>query len=139
MPRKSRAALEVASPVPLGALPEPPAELTDFQAGLWHSIVKTKPADWFNADSFPLLISYCKMQSQAAVLDAEIDSTEPNWLRTDEGLKRYKDLTQLRVLVTGKIESLARAMRLTQQSRYDQRVAANQSDKTNGKKAPWER
>ena len=138
MPRKSRASLEVAPPVGIGAYPEPPADLTDFQAGVWVSICKTKPSDWFNADTTPLLVAYVKHYSQSKVLDAEIDAFHPEWLKTPDGLKRYTELTKLRVLVTGKIESLARGMRLSQQARYDQRVAANQNDKHSKKKAPWE-
>lgn len=39
-------------------------------------------------------------------------------LLLDDGLKRYKDLRRLQAGLSGEVNTLARAMRLTQQSKY---------------------
>ena len=138
MPRKSAAELSIATPAEIGKLPEPPAELTEYQAAIWHSVVATKPVDWFQADSFPLLVSFCKHVSAAAVIDQAIDSFQPKWLDTPEGVVRLEKLSNIRSKHTGRIESLATKMRLTQQSRYDTIKAAGQNRKAAKGKQPWE-
>jgi hypothetical protein len=107
MPRKSAAELSIANPSEIGRVPEPPAELTEFQAAVWQSVVATKPADWFQADSFPLLVSFCKHVSAAAVIDQAMDEFVPKWLDTPEGVIRMEKLTNIRSKHTGRIESLA--------------------------------
>lgn len=130
--------MSVAAPVhEIPRLPPPP-QLSEFEAHVWTSIVNTKPADWFQADSLPLLLSYCKHIAQAETIDKQIAAFDPEWLKTDEGLKRYKLLTDMRERESRAQTALARSMRLTQQARIlpdkGGRVVAN-SKKTS---RPWE-
>jgi len=139
MPRKSAASLSVAPPVNIGALPAPPGDLTEFQAALWHQIVATKPGDWWDASNLPLLRALVKHESAAMVIDQQMDEFEPEWLKTDDGIARYKTLSAIRVLHTERVASLATKMRLTQQSRYGTRQAHTAANRTNGKQSrPWE-
>lgn len=115
--RTSTAALAV---VPIGtvAAPEPPAELNDAQAEVWRTVVSSRPNDWFTPDTHKLLVSYCKHATTAAILDAQIDDFDPEWLKDDEGVERYKKLTDMREKQTRALTALARSMRLTHQATY---------------------
>ena len=116
----------------------PPAELSEFEAHVWASVVNTKPADWFQADTLPLLLSYCKHVSHAATLDREIAEFDPQWLRDEDGLKRYKTLTDMRERESRAQTALARSMRLTQQAQYNAPTAATQNGKVKGGNKPWQ-
>ena len=115
----------------------PPAELSEIEAGIWLSVTNTKPADWFQADTTLLMIGYCKHGSTAMLLDRQIDGFDPGWLATDEGIDRFRKLTDMREKQTRAINALSRSMRLTQQSKYDLKVASTTAKKATSKK-PWE-
>jgi len=115
----------------------PPAEISEFEASVWHSIVNTKPADWFQNDTKQLLLAYCKHVSTAAVIDTQIDAFKPEWMADPDGLDRYRKLTDMREKQTRAITSLSRSMRLTQQSKYDTQKASVADRKASGSK-PWE-
>jgi hypothetical protein len=137
MPRKSASSLTLAPPVALRPLPEPPEDLTEGQAALWHQIVATKPADWWDASNLPMLRALVVHSSAAQVLDEFIAKFEPAWLTTDEGLERYERLGRARSVHTGKIESLMTKMRLTQQSRYGHKQAHTAAERASKSAAPW--
>ncbi len=140
MPRKSAAELATAAAVDIGALPEPPADFDEQEAALWHSIVATKPADWWDAANLPMLRALVKHETAARLIDEEMGRFEPKWLRSDEGVGRYKALTSMRVQHTQRVESLMTKMRLTQQSRYDVQKAARKDGKVKkdaGGSRPW--
>lgn len=84
------------------ARPEPPADLNEAQAKVWRAAVDTKPPDFFDAAQFPILADYCR----AVVLQNELS----------EKLcaSQINDFDKLAKLKT----SLARSLRLTNQSRY---------------------
>lgn len=135
--RKSLSPISVVAGVSeIPRLPPPP-ELSEFEAHVWTATVNTKPADWFQADTLPLLLSYCKHVSQSYTIDAEIAQFDPAWLRDESGLKRYQVLTHMRERESRAMTALARSMRLTQQARWD-----HQKSNTLAKKAvtkrPWE-
>ena len=139
MPRVSKSELSLVPPAEVGKLPPPPASLTELQVSIWDAVVRTKPADWFGADSLPLLVAYCKHVSAAAVVDQAIDGFRPEWLGEPDGVLRLEKLTNIRCKHTGKIESLATKMRLTQQARYDAQKAAVHARKSGkAEKRPWE-
>lgn len=121
-------------PIPRAA---PPADLSDYEAALWASVVATKPADWFQADTLPLLRSYCKHAATATLLDQELEKFDPKWLADDEGLKRFKSLTDMRDRESRALIALGRSMRLTQHAQYHTTAAATASRKA-AKSKPWE-
>lgn len=124
---------------PVANLPRlpPPPELSEFEAHVWTAVVNTKPADWFQADTLPLLLSYCKHVSQSYAIDAEVAAFEPGWLRTDDGLRRYKVLTDMRDRESRALVNLARSMRLSQQAQIRPETAATKASKAVSKR-PWE-
>lgn len=131
MPRESASSLQVAPPPALRNLPEPPAGLTELQSSLWHQIVATKTADWWDNSNLPMLRALVVHESAAQVIDQQINSFPADQLYTDEGLARYEKLSKVRGVHTGYITSLMTKMRLSQQSRY----GARQSD-TAARKSP---
>jgi hypothetical protein len=135
--RKSIASLSVVADI--AGRPQPPAELTEFEAALWQKVTATKPSDWFTADCHQLLIAYCRHASQAAVIDQQIAAFEPVWLAEREGLERYGKLIDIRAKCSGMLNSLSRAMRLTQQSRYGAVKAETHSNRAKTARKPWEK
>ncbi len=139
MARKSAAELSV---VPIGTalhrLSSPPS-LTSEEAEVWDAVVSTKPADWFQADSAPVLEEYCKAVVMARFLSYQIEAAkvssgdEGSDLATFEKLLRLRDMESKRVLAAGT------KLRLTQQARYTPQASAT-ADRKAGKTAlPWQR
>jgi hypothetical protein len=118
--------------------PEPPATLNEGEAATWVSTTATRPPDYFRADSFPLLESYCKHVQCARLLDDEIGRFKREWLGDPDGMKRYKTLTDMRERESRAITALARTMRLTHQAQYTPQNAGTVARKTKVGKRPWE-
>lgn len=85
---------------------------------MWQTVVNTKPADWFTADTLPLLRSYVRHCYQAAKIDAEMDKVIGRNF-TDKVALKFEKLQKMRERETAKIMALARSMRLTHQSQVD--------------------
>lgn len=134
---KSAAALTV-HPGGLQRRPDPPECLTEQQKATWIAVALTKPPDWFAADSFPLLVAYCKAIEAYGVVSAQIDAFDPEWLTTVEGLKRYDTLTIVREREARTLAMLATRMRLSQQSRMTERKAATADKAAGSGRKPWE-
>ena len=132
--RKAAAALAVAAPVEQIPRAAPPGQLSDFEASIWQQVVATKPADWFQADTHPLLVSYCKHVGQMAHVDRLVADCPP--VKDDEDLKRLDMLYKMRDRESRAISGLARSMRLTQQSRYTPQRSATVDSKV-AKAKPW--
>ena len=137
MARKSVAALRVV-PLVRSERPGPPATLTVEQAQTWRSVVDTKPADWFQPDSFPLLEAYCKAIDAHRVISAQLDAFDPEWLKEEDGLKRFEMLTRIQARHSGVLAALATKMRLTQHSRYNAQRANTENNAARGVR-PWQR
>ena len=136
--RRSSAKLAVVSEIK-DHRPQPPKELNKDEAELWRSITQTKPPEWWDAGSIPLLLDYCKLHTSCATVQAEIDSFAPEWLRDDDGLERYNKLISIRDKMHGRQAQLAMKMRLTQQSRYADRTAHREATKAASTARVWER
>jgi hypothetical protein len=134
--RPSAASLAVVTALP-GQRPEPPPELTDEQAEVWRAVVATKPADWFTADTHPLLTNYCRHTVTAAMVSAMIEAL-PAGDVTDEGVKKFNTLLQMRERESRAVAALARTMRVAQQSRYNALSANTAAEKVGGSRKPWE-
>lgn len=136
MPKRSAASLAIVTPE-LGR-PKPPAELTAAEAALWDAVVSTKAAEWFTRDTFPLLIAYCRAKVGADIVAGQIEKFQPEWLDTEDGLKRYDLLLRMQDRQGKLLATLATKMRLAQQSRYGAQ-GANSHVKRQGKEnTPWE-
>ena len=96
----------------------PPPGLTDGERGVWLGIVNSKPADWFWMEHVPMLIDYSRQVCRGHVIDAQIKAFEPEWMTTDDGLKRYEKLIGMAAKLSGVQNTLLRSMRLTHQAVY---------------------
>ena len=133
--RKSAAEIGLVVTLP-GQRPEPPTDLTAPQAAIWRAVVSTKPADWFGADTQPLLRSYCRHTASAETLAKHIAKLED---ADDLDIGLYADLLKARDRETRAMAALARSMRLTQQSRYTPQAAGTKAGSVGAAaRKPWE-
>lgn len=139
MSRKSVADLSVArDPVELDRRLPPPQELTPTQAVIWNAVVATKPADWFQADCAALLVAYCRHITTARNLDQYIDQLESEGISEPSEMRLYKQLLEMREKQTRAISTVGTKLRLTPQSRYDEKKAHVAHKKTGGNRL-WDR
>jgi len=136
--RKSSAAISLTPQVESLPRHAPPEELSELETEIWLMVINALPADWFGRDQLPLLLAYCKHSARAQMLDTEIDASDIAWLKDDEGLKRYDKLLSMRDRESKQIIALARAMRITHQSRTHKDTAGRQANKGGGGPKPWE-
>ena len=136
MPKKSAASLSV---VPIGTavhrLSAPPSMLKE-EVAVWDGVVQTKPADWFQADSAPILAEYCRAVVMADRLAYMIEAA---LMGDNEDGPSLKDLLKMRDAESRRVVTCGTKLRLTQQSRYTPMASAT-ADKSAGKaKSPWAR
>ena len=115
--RKSAAKLSIV-PAKVDERPTAPESLLPEEREFWTAIVNARPVDFFDDASIPLLKEYCRLTSQVELMTEAIEDFEPEWLLTEDGVKRYKMLAGIRDQGQGRMIALARSMRLTQQARY---------------------
>jgi hypothetical protein len=144
--RKSAQSLTVAQvqSIPRAA---PPSDLSAYEAECWTTVVNTKPADWFTADTLPLLRSYVRHCYQAKKIDDEMDKIIERPF-VDEGAKYkgedlyigdlFEKLQKMRERESAKIMALARSMRLTQQAQIHPETAGTSRNKGSKGSAVWE-
>lgn len=105
---------------------------------MWVEVVESKPAEWFGADSLPLLKEYVRAVVMCDTLDAKvkraIEGGEGAEAATVGVVKLFLDM---RDKEAKRATSLATKLRLTQQSRYTPQAAAT-ADKRAGGKRPWQ-
>lgn len=148
--RKSAAGLAVVTTMP-GQRVAVPKTLAPAEAEVWRAVVATKPADWFTADSHPLLVAYCRHAAMADHLSDHIGEAMKthtasvlvgNVSAASLALASLDDLLKMRDRETKALNTFARAMRLTQQSRLKAETAATAHGRANGTtgttKKPWE-
>ncbi len=120
MPRKSaearageawRAKL-VPAPVP----PPPPPDLSPAARALWRRIVKSKPADRFDAADLPLLRQLVVLSVQSVAVENALAAADVN---DDAAPRLERRLRGLAATCAG----LAAKLRLTPHSRIDRRAA----------------
>ena len=134
--RKSEAALATVTSLPIRLL-APPDDLSVEEAQVWAHVAATKPGDWWDAGSVPLLAQYCRATVQAELIADLVRQTASSMLSDPSQLGTYKELRKIQGALSGEINSLARAMRLTQQSRYNAKNSDTASRKATGRK-PWQ-
>ena len=135
--RKSAASLAIVTNIP-GQRPEPPSELTENEADVWRSVVATKTADWFQEDSQPLLINYCRHKVRQKFLSDQINEYTSEWLQDEEGLRRYERLMSMSIKESGMISAIATKLRLTPQSRWQPSSASVKNNQA-AIKRPWDK
>ena len=136
--RKSVAKLAVIESLPQ-TRPAPPEELNDREAELWSRVTASKSVDFFDDCVVDLLAGYCRLKTQVDLVSEEISVYDPAWLETDKGVARYKNLASIRDQGQGRMLALARAMRLTNQSRFQPVTASSRSGKSMSNEHLWKR
>jgi hypothetical protein len=140
--RVSEAEAELAAVViegKFGQRPEPPPSLTERQAEIWRETAASEPADFFNTAALrALLEDYCRHREAAEKLSKTIDAFQPEWLKLNDGAKRYHGLLRMRDLETRAATAAARNLRLTNQARYTPQAAATASRNAPRGPRPWE-
>lgn len=135
--RKSLAALAVVSAEVGAPRALPPAGLTPAQRVIWMETVTSKPAEWFGPEHIPILEAYCRHVVTGRMLSEQIETFDPAWMEDDDGLRRFDRLLAMHTRETGRVNELARAMRLTQQSIYRADKAATLEKRGRAAK-PWQ-
>lgn len=134
--RQSAASLATVTALPVRFL-APPADLTAEEANVWAQVVATKPGEWWDAGSIPLLAQYCRATVQAELVGGLVAKVGQAMLTDPDELGRYKELRKIQSALSGEITTLARSMRLTQQARYNAKNADTADRKATGRK-PWQ-
>jgi hypothetical protein len=120
--------------------PPAPDNLTEEQRAEWEAITRRLPGDFFPRECHPLLVAYVQHVSTLRLLSAEVDKFKVEWLSEGVGLTSYDKLLAMRERESRALSSLATRLRLSPQSRYHQRTAANAAAKPGfvRGRAPWE-
>jgi hypothetical protein len=132
--RKSAAAKEIEAVAPEEQdirLNEPPAELMPEERVVWLSAVQSMPPGWFKAEHRGTLIGLCRHTCYADRLATMIRvAAEP---------KNLCKLLAAHERETRAANALMRSMRLTHQSRYDEKHAfVGSKNNVTGDRLPWE-
>lgn len=132
--RQSAASLMIASPADAIQIVErlkPPHDLNDEEVEVWHAVVSTVPADWFDRGTAPILAQYCRHSVQARRLGEMIERATSD---PELEIKDYDRLLKMQQRESAAIASLATKMRITQQATTNHR--GNKTSQANRK--PWE-
>lgn len=122
-----------------GNRPESPGDLTDKQAEIWRLVVASEPQEYFNTEALRGMLSdYCRHRESANMVSGVIETFKGEWLKSDEGAKRYKALLQMRDIETRASAGLATKLRLTNQSRYTPQAAATAAKHAGKGFMPWD-
>lgn len=136
--RKSAASLEVIATL-ADAAPDAPYDLSDDAASVWRAVLDSLPAGFVAGEQFDTLAAYCRHVVAARFLSREIDRYQPEWLKIDGGVARLNKLLTMRERETRGMLATARALRLTNQSRYrPERAATAASGRAGNAQKPWE-
>jgi phage terminase small subunit len=113
----------------LAVVPPPPDTLSDDQAQVWRDTCESQNAEWLDTGPGPLLEDYCAAVVKVRKLRNLIRLEEAN--PDNKGLASL-DLEERKEKASQAMQRLARALRLTPQSR----IRADKSGNDQGK--PWE-
>lgn len=130
--RASAASLEIqARPVETVARQQAPHELNDEETEVWFAVVNSRPADWFSADTVPLLAQYCREVVQARRVAELIEKATSD---PELSIKDYDRLLKMQARQSATIRSLATTMRISQQATTNHRG----NKKITQARKPWE-
>ena len=120
-----------------GDRPKAPDELQPDEAAEWAKIVDRMPPDWFTVETHPVLIQLCRQICNARRIADELNRVKTGPLHEVAHFDRFREWQKMLTQTSASIAILATKLRLTPQSRYDQKVAAMGVHKTEGRPKPW--
>lgn len=131
--RKSAASLEIARPDSIELVERPvcPHDLNDEEAEVWSAVVNRLPADWFPAETQPLLVQYCRSVIQARRVAELIEQATSD---PELSVSAYDRLLKMQARCSASIAMLATKMRISQQATTNHR--GNKKQVSPAK--PWE-
>jgi hypothetical protein len=132
MPKKSAADLTIIPATPRDNRLPTPTDLSETERALWASIVNAKPADWFDADSAPVLKEYVRAASACDLLAGVVARA-----LASGDVKAMRQALNVRDQESRRCAILATKLRLTIQSRYSPKSAATATRKA-GAPRPWQ-
>ena len=116
-----------------------PVHLSDAVHAVWAQLVNDQPADAFAQTHVPMIEQYCRHIVQSRVLSDKIDTFQPEWLDTDDGLKRYDRLLGAHEREGRAASSLATRLRITRQAVEHRQVVGTKQRANQAKTSkPWE-
>lgn len=132
MSRKSTASLSV---VAIGSRErlEPPDDLTTEQSALWNAVTDSKPVDWFDKDSAPLLKEYVRAAVMSDWLAVQVDTAKGS-----DDVAVLDKYLRLRDMESKRVSAIGTKLRLTPQSRYNPASAHVASKHTHSGGKPWQ-
>lgn len=116
----------------------PSAHLSDAEQLVWCRVVGDQPASAFTEVNRDMLEVYCQHVVMAQVLDDEIKAFDREWLRDDDGLKRYDTLLKMREREVRSASSLATRLRITRQAMADPKTVGRANSSMGRSRKPWE-
>jgi hypothetical protein len=115
--------------------PEPDLSLTPEESDVWQRTVDAMPADWFPAETHPLLTQWCRHTVAARRVAQLIDAAMS---RDDLDVGEMKELLGLQGRESAALKALAASMRISQQASYSARGAGGEKSRRAPVKRPWE-
>jgi hypothetical protein len=104
MPRKSPEAISAALyRARNGVPPAPPRDLSPAAAKLWRQITASRPSDWFDGGSLPLLHRLCRTVISVERLHDAYDATDPT---SSKAADLVKQIAALNASVAGMSQKL---------------------------------
>jgi hypothetical protein len=128
--------------------PSPPAQLDARERAIWTKITARLPAEWFTAESQPMLKELCRhlrsaddLAADLALARAAIDKIrkmpEPSSEALTEATQEYRAVLRAHGYQTERIGNLSTKLRLTPQARYAPSTAKRQAGKVLEGPEPW--
>jgi hypothetical protein len=136
--KKSAAALAISAPTGLKERLPAPVHLSDAEISVWLQLVNDQPAEAFTPTHVPLLEAYCRHVVRGRVIAAEIDAFDAEWIRDDDGLRRYEKLLTMADREARAASSLATRLRITRHSQVHKDVAGRAQASVVRSHKPWE-
>jgi hypothetical protein len=138
--RKSAASLAISSASRIETIERPtcPHDLNDEESEIWFTVVNRLPADWFPAETHPLLVQYCRavVQSRrlAELVEKATSDIDPDTKEPTLTIAAYDRLLKMQARQAATIAMLATKMRISQQATTNHRGNKKQISP----KKPWE-
>jgi hypothetical protein len=118
---------------------DPPEDLTPAQATLWRETIASEHERVFSTvSSRAMLKDYCRHRSDADRVSAVMNQFKDEWLKSEEGLKRWREYSNQREKEVRAALAIARSLRLTNLSRYGNREAAADARRAAKGPMPWD-
>jgi hypothetical protein len=128
--------------------PSPPAQLDARERAIWTKITARLPAEWFTAETQPMLTELCRhiriaddLSTDRALARAAIDelrkTPEPPAELLATATQEYRAVLRAHGYQSERIGNLATKLRLTPQARYAPSTAKREAAKVIEGPEPW--